>query len=181
MPVEINCPESINQLIRNYIRLNKNPDRKLQIELRIDKDSPCLTFIITPNISEYEVQVCYINHIIKQLSNIYARLINQYKFRYQTVFSAVFDKQNEDEKELFIDLNVSNSLSQSDIDKIDVISPLKHKIHDEEIRDSDWQFDKINSMTVYFYNDSNAILNVENIDKHCFLQSIFDYLSSGEI
>ena len=65
MPVEINCPESLNQLIR-----------KLQIELRIDKDSPFLTFIITPNISEYEVQVCYINHIIKQLSNIYVRLIN---------------------------------------------------------------------------------------------------------
>ena len=78
-------------------------------------------------------------------------------------------------------MNISNSLSQSDIDKIDVISPLKHKIHDEEIRDSDWHFDKITSMTVYFYNDSNAILNVENIDKHCFLQSIFDYLNSGEI
>ena len=150
MPVEISCPESLNQLIRNYIRLDKkieqkikNPDRKLQIELRIDKDSPCLTFIITPNISEYEVEVCYINHIIKKLSNIYARLINQYKFRYQTVFSAVFDKQNEDEKELFINLNINHNLTQSDIDKIDVISPLKHKIHDEEIRDSDWQLIKL--------------------------------------
>ena len=184
MPVEINCPESLNQLIRNYNRLNKkieqkikNPDRKLQIELRIDKDSPCLTFIITPNFSEYEVQVCYINHIIKQLSNIYVRLINQYKFRYQTVFSAVFDKQNEDEKELFIDLNISHNLTQTDIDKIDVISPLKHKIHDEEMKDFDWQFYKINSMTVYFYNDSNIIFNFENIDN----QSIFDYLNSGEI
>ena len=184
MPVEINCPESLNQLIRNYIRLNKkieqktkNPDRKLQIELRIDKDSPCLTFIITPNISEYEVQVCYINHIIKQLSNIYVRLINQYIFRYRTVFSAVFDKQNEDEKELFIDLNISHNLTQSDIDKIDIISLLRRKIHDEEMKDFDWQFYKINSMTVYFYNDSNAIFNFENIEK----QSIFDYLNSGEI
>ena len=157
----------------------KNPDRKLQIELRIDKDSPCLTFIITPNISEYEVEVCYINHIIKNLSNIYARVINQFKFRYQTVFSAVFDKQNEneDEKELFINLNINHNLSQTDIGKIDVISPLKNKIHDEEMKDFDWQFDKINSMTVYFFNDSNVILNVENID----LQSIFDYLNSGEI
>ena len=185
MPVEINCPESLNQLIRNYIRLNKkieqkikNPDRKLQIELRIDKDSPCLTFIITPNISEYEVQVCYINHIIKQLSNIYVRLINQYKFRYQTVFSAVFDKQNEDEKELFIDLNISHNLTQSDIDKIDIISLLRRKIHDEEMKNSSWQ---INSMTVYFYNDSNIIFDVENIDKRCSLQSIFDYINSGEI
>ena len=189
---QINCPESLNQLIRNHIRSNKkieqrikNPDydndRKLQIELRIDKDYPCLIFIIKPNVSEYNVELCYINHIIKQLSNTYVRLINQYKFRYQTVFSAVFDKQNGDEKELFIDLNISNSLSQSDIDKIDVISPLKHKVHDEEIRDSDWQFYKINSMTVNFYNDSNIIFNFENIDKHCFLQSIFDYLNSGEI
>ena len=185
MPVEINCPESLNQLIRNYIRLNKkieqkikNPDRKLQIELRIDKDSPCLTFIITPNISEYEVQVCYINHIIKQLSNIYVRLINQYKFRYQTVFSAVFDKQNEDEKELFIDLNISHNLAQSDIDKIDIISLLRRKIHDEEMKNSSWQ---INSMTVHFYNDSNIIFDVENIDKRCSLQSMFDYINSGEI
>ena len=48
--------------------------------------------------SIYGVEIFYINHIIKQLSNIYARLVNQYKFRYQTVFSAVFDKQNDDEK-----------------------------------------------------------------------------------
>ena len=185
---QINCPESLNQLMRNYIRSNKkieqrikNPDydndRKLQIELRIDKDYPCLTFIIKPNVSENNVELHYINHIIKQLSNIYVRLINQYKFRYQTVFLTVFDKQNEDEKEFFIDLNISHNLTQSDIDKIDVISPLRHKIHDEEMKDFDWQFYKINSMTVYFYNDSNIIFNFENIDK----QSIFDYLNSGEI
>ena len=184
---EINCPNSLNQLIRNYVRSNKrieqrikNPgydnDRKLQIELRID--SPSLSFIIS---SGFEIEIFFINHIIKKLSNIYARLINQYKFRYQTVFSAVFDKQNEDEKELLIILNITHNLTQTDIDEIDVISQLKHKIHDEEMKDFDWQFYKINSMTVYFYNDSNAILNVENIDKHCFLQSIFDYLNSGEI
>ena len=85
---QINCPESLNQLIRNHIRSNnkieqriKSPDydndRKLQIELRIDKDCPCLTFIIKPNVPEYYVELRYINHIMKQLSNIYARLINQ--------------------------------------------------------------------------------------------------------
>ena len=185
---QINSPESLNQLIRNRIRLNKkmeqririsyyDNDRKLQMDFRIDKDSQCLTFIITPCKSEYEV--CYINPIMKKLSNIYARLINQYKFRYQTVFSAVFYKQseNEDEKELFINLNINHNLTQTDIDKIDVISPLKNKTNDEEMKDFDWHFDKINSMTVYFYNDSNVILNVENIDT----QSIFDYLNSGEI
>ena len=74
-------------------------------------------------------------------------------------------------------MNISHNLTKTDIDKIDVISLLRHKIHDEEIRDSEWQFYKINSMTVCFYNDSNGILNDENID----LQSIFDYLNSGEI
>ena len=94
---QINCPESLNQLIRNCYRLDKkieqrirNPyydsGKKLQIEMRIDKKSPRLTFIIIPNRFEFKVGVRYINHIIKKLSNIYASLINQYKFRYQTVF-----------------------------------------------------------------------------------------------
>ena len=30
------------------------------------------------------------------MGTTFARLINQYKFKYQTVFSARFDKQNED-------------------------------------------------------------------------------------
>ena len=54
-----------------------------------------------------------------------------------------------------------------------------------------WRFDKINSMTVYFYITgelngsnyvkiplrSNAILNFENIDTYCFLWSIFFFTS----
>ena len=44
---------------------------------------------------------------MKEVSVIYARLINQYKFKHQTVFSARFDKQDEnnqllDETDLFI-------------------------------------------------------------------------------
>ena len=78
-------------------------------------------------------------------------------------------------------MNISYNLTQSDIDKIDVISPLKRWIHDEEMKDFDWQFYKINSLTVYFYNDSNIIFDIEIIDKHCFLQSIFDYINCGEI
>ena len=37
---------------------------------------------------------------MKELSVIYARLINQYKFRYQTVFSARFDKEDENNQVL---------------------------------------------------------------------------------
>ena len=54
------------------------------------------------------------------------------------------------------------------------------------MKDSGWRIDKINSMTVYFYKTnemngsnyvkiplrSNAILNIENNDKYCFLWSI---------
>ena len=54
------------------------------------------------------------------------------------------------------------------------------------MRDSGWRFDKISSMTIYFYQTvimngsnyvkiplrSNANLNVENNDEYCFLWSI---------
>ena len=57
------------------------------------------------------------------------------------------------------------------------------------MKDSGWRFDKINSMTVYFYKTSemdgrsyvkiplrsDAILNIENNDKYCFLWSILAY------
>ena len=128
---------------------------------------------------------------MKKISVIFARLINQYKFRYQTVFSARFDKQDEnnqvlDEKELFINLNINHKLTQTDIDNIDVKSPLEHQIQQQEMKDSAWKFDKISSLTVYFYKTnelngstyvkiplrSNAILNIENNDKYCFLWSI---------
>ena len=63
---------------------------------------------------------------------IYARLVNQYKFKYQTVFSARFDKQDEenqflDETELFINLNNNHNLTQTDLDNFDVVSPLEHQ------------------------------------------------------
>ena len=54
------------------------------------------------------------------------------------------------------------------------------------MKDSGWRFDKINSMTLYFYKTgelkgsnyikvplrSNAILNIENNDKYCFIRSM---------
>ena len=54
------------------------------------------------------------------------------------------------------------------------------------MKDSRWRFDKISSMTVYFFKTgdlngsncikipliTNAILNIENNDKYCFIWSI---------
>ena len=78
---------------------------------------------------------------MKELSVIYASLMNQYKFKYQTVFSARFDKQNEDnqvldETELFINLSINHKLTQTDIDNIDIQSPLEHQIQQQQMKDS---------------------------------------------
>ena len=205
-------PISLKQLARNNNKLddkqlNKelakkmiNPyyftDRNLQVGFKINLDSHHINHLnskltITPNFKEFGIEVRYINKIMKELSIIYARLINQYKFKYQTVFSARFDKQNEDnqildETELFINLNNNHNLTQTDIANINVVSALDHQIQQQELKDGGWRFDKINSMTIYFYKTiemngsnyikiplrSNAILNVENNDKYCFLWSI---------
>ena len=175
-------------------------DRALQIGFKINLDSHNLhhansKLTIIPNYPEFGIEVRYIKKILKELAVIYARLINQYKFKYQTVFSARFDKQDEDghlldEIELFINLNMNYNITQSDIDNIDIKSPLEHQIQRQEMTNSGWRFDKINSMTIYFYETiemnglyyvkiplrTNAILNIENNDKYCFLWSILAWL-----
>ena len=129
-------PKSLKQLARDNIRLddkqlNKelaknmlNPyyfsDRNLRVGFKIDLDSHHINHTnskstIIPNFPEFGIEVRYINKIMKELSVIYARLINQNKFKYQTKCSARFDKQNEDnqvldETELFINLNINQNL-----------------------------------------------------------------------
>ena len=209
-------PKSLKQIARDNIiiddkQLNKelakkmvNPyyftDRNLKVGFKINLDSHNLhhtnsKLTIMPNYPEFGIELRYINKIMKELAMIYVRLINQYKFKYQTVFSAIFDKQDEDnqlleETELFINLNINHKLTQSDLDKINIISPLEFQIQQQEMKKSGWRFDKIISMTIYFYKitemngsnyikiplRSNAILNIENNDKCCFLWSILAWL-----
>ena len=205
-------PKSLQQLARNNIRLDDKQlnkeiakkmlnryyltDRNLKVGFKMNLDSHNLhhtnsKLTITPYHPEFGIEFRYINKIMKELAVIYAKLINQYKFKYQTVFSARFDKQNEDnqvldETELFINLNISHNLTQTDLNNINVVSSLENQIQQQEMKDSGWRFDKINSMTIYFYKTtemngsnfikiplrSNAILNVEYNDKYCFLWSI---------
>ena len=146
---------------------------------------------ITPNFPEFGIEVRYINKILNEFFIIYARLIYQYKFKYQTVFSARFDKQNEDnqvldETELFKNLKINHNLTKTDIDNIDIQSPLEHQNQQQEMKNSGWRFDKIISMTIYFYKTgelngsnhvnsplrTNAIMNIENNEKYCFIWSI---------
>ena len=108
---------------------------------------------ITPNFPEFGIEFRYINKIVKNISNIYARLINQYKFKYHTLFSASFYKFNEEDQrnneiELYIKLSINHNLTESDIDYILVRSQLKHQIDIQETKESGWIFDKINSMKI---------------------------------
>ena len=133
-------------------------DRAIQVGFNITLESFLINhanskIFIKPNYPEYGIEVRYINKIIKKLSVIYARLINKCKFKYQTVFSARFDKQDNqvlDETELFINLKINHNLTETDINNIDVTSPLERQIQ-QQMKDSGWRFDQINSMTIYFY------------------------------
>ena len=169
-------PKPLRQLERDNIKLDDKQlnkelskkmnnqyyftDRALQVGFKINLDSHHINhanskITIMPSFPEYGIEVRYINKIIKELAVIYARLINQYIFRYQTVFSARFNKQDEDnllldETEIFINLKINQNLTQTDINNIDVVSPLEHQKQQQKMKDSGWRLDKINSMTVYF-------------------------------
>ena len=127
---------------------------------------------------------------MRNFSVIFARSINQYKFKYQKVISARFEKQDEinqtdDEAELFTNLNINHHSTEIDIAIIDIKSQLEHQIQTQETKKSGWRFDKIKSMTVSFYKTgemnvsnfikiplrSSAILNIQKCDKNCFLWS----------
>ena len=115
---------------------------------------------IKPYSSELGTELPYIDKIKKELSVFYARLKNQYKFKYQTVFSARFDKQDEDnqvsvEAGFFNSLNTNHSLTETNLDNIDNKSPLEHQIQAQKTKDSGWIFDKINSMTINSYKKVN--------------------------
>ena len=75
------------------------------------------------------------------MATIYARLINQNKFKCHILFSESFYKINEedqrsDEIELLINLNINNNLTESHIDNIDVKSQLEHQIQIQETKES---------------------------------------------
>ena len=111
---------------------------------------------IKPNYAEFGIEVRYIKKIIIEICVSYARLKDQYEFKKQSVLSTRFDKQNEDnqvsdETELFINLNINQNSTETDLDNFDVKSPLEHQIQAREMEGSGWRFVKINSMTVNFY------------------------------
>ena len=208
--------KTLKQLAREKIKLDDrefakimiNPyyfiDKNLKIGFKFNLESHIIShansiLTITPNFPVFGIEFRYINKIIKEMSVIYARLINQYKFKYHTLFSAGFYKINEEgqrdnEIELYINLKINHNLTESDIDIIDVRSQLEHQFQIQETKESGWIFDKINSMKISFHKTeelngtscvkiplrSNAILNIQNNDKYCFIWSILAYLHPCE-
>ena len=208
--------KTLQQLAREKIKLDDkelakmmiNPyyfvDKNLKIVFKINLESHNIIhansiLTITPTFLGFGIEFRYINKIVKELSVIYARLINQYKFKYHTLFSASFYKiiekdQRSNEIELYMNLKINHNLTESDIDNIDVRSELAHQIQIQETKESGWIFDKINSMEISFYKTeelngtsyvknplrSNATLNVQNNDKYCFIWSILASLQSCE-
>ena len=67
-----------------------------------------------------------------------------------------------DETELFINLKINHNLTESDLRNINIRWDLERQIQQQEMKDSGWRFDKIISMTIYFYktqelNGSNYV------------------------
>ena len=96
------------------------------------------------------------------------------------------EDQKNNEIEIYINLKVNHNLTESDIANIDVRPQLEHQIQVQETKESGWIFDKINPMKISFYKTgelngtsyvkiplrSSSILNIQKIDKYCFIWSI---------
>ena len=170
-------------------------DRALQVGFKMSLESHHIKHANSkinagPKNPEFGIEVRYINKIRREASVFHPRLTNLYNFKYPTIFSARFDKQDEknqvlDETELFINLIIYYILPETNINNIDDKSLLKHQIQVHETKGWGWRFDKINSMKIYIFKTgemngrsyvkkvsrSDAILNIEKDDQCCFNRS----------
>ena len=80
------------------------------------------------------------------MAEIYARLSNQNIFKYKTIFSARFDKRNEegqtlDLTESYISLIISHNKTESDLLINIVRFASQEKLERQRIKDCGWTFD----------------------------------------
>ena len=111
-------------------------DRAFQVGFNSFPDSHHINYsfsklTVKPNYIEIGIETRYVNKILREMATIYSRLKNQYKPNYQTVFSARFDKQDEDgqmldEIDLYINLNFNQILTTgSDINFFDMKTSIR--------------------------------------------------------
>ena len=154
---------------------------------------------ITSKFDNTGIEMYFIDKIFKEMAHIYSQFINQYKIKYQVSFMLLFYKFGEDgainrEAEMTVTLNMTNNLTQSEIDNVDIQWNLEARKQNLEMRESGWNFQRVNSMTISFYNTgfmdgssyvkiplrSSAIVNIKNDDKYCFIWSILAKLHPCE-
>ena len=142
---------------------------------------------ITSKISNIGIDINHNIVILKEMVDVYAKLLNQYKFKDQLTFLVILIKYGEDnepisEVELPITLSITQNLKQSELDNINIRWNLEKRIQSVQMKESGWNFQKNNSMERSFHKFGEligssyvkipvrlfAIKNIKNVDKHCF-------------
>ena len=91
--IKLDDKELAKMMINPYYFIDENLKNGFKINLESHNISHANSILtIIPKFPEFGIEFRYINKIIKELSVIYARLINQNKFKYHTLFSASFYK-----------------------------------------------------------------------------------------
>ena len=109
---------------------------KVRYKMRLDSHQNNHTnskITIQPMYTEKRMKTRYVNKILKEMAIFLLDYLNQCKFKYQTVFSASFDKQDEDGQmvdEIQININLNNIQNSTDSDNknVNVRFQLDHQI-----------------------------------------------------
>ena len=119
-------------------------EKTLQVGFTINLDSHKInhkTSILTfqPNFPALKIEFRYNDKIPREIASMYARLINQYIFKYHTILSARYDKHYEegemmDEIELYMNLNIKYNSTESDIEYFNVRFQLREKNQRQEFK-----------------------------------------------
>ena len=184
-------------IIPNYfIDENLKIGSKIKLESHFINHATSILSII-PFHPDFRNETRYKNKILTEMATIYARLKNQYNFKYH-IFSTTFYRINEedlrsDETEFFIDLKINHKSTESDNKNIDVSSQLEHQSQFRETKESGWIFDRKSSrIKVYETGEleassyvklplrPSALKIIKNDDKCCFLWSNLAYLHPCE-
>ena len=80
--IKLDDKELAKMMFNPYYFINENLKKSFKIKLENHKYSHANSILtVTPKFPEFGIEYRYINKIIKELSVIYARLINQYNFK----------------------------------------------------------------------------------------------------
>ena len=140
--IKLDDKELAKMMINQYYFIDEDLKNGFKINLESHNYSHADSILtVTPKFPEFGIEFRYINKIVKKLSVIYARLINQFKFKYHTLFSASSYEINEEDQryneiELYINLKINHNLTESDNHNIDVRSQLDHQILVQETKES---------------------------------------------